>query len=61
MQLHGIPNDIMQNIDPLTIIFFIPICDRIVYPALHKTGFAFKPIARIYWGFLLGKCSNSSH
>lgn len=52
MQLHGIPNDIMQNIDPITIIIFIPICDRIVYPLLRKMGIAFKPITRIFWGFI---------
>jgi proton-dependent oligopeptide transporter, POT family len=51
MQLHGIPNDIMQNIDPITIIIFIPIMDRIVYPAFRKKGIAFKPITRITFGF----------
>ncbi|KMU85439.1 peptide transporter PTR2-A [Coccidioides immitis H538.4] len=38
MELHGIPNDLMQNIDPLTIIIFIPICDRLLYPFLRKMG-----------------------
>lgn len=38
MELHGIPNDIMQNINPLTIIIFIPIIDRLVYPMLRKFG-----------------------
>ena len=52
MQLHGIPNDIMQNIDPLTIIIFIPIMDRLVYPFLRSIGIQFKPITRITWGFL---------
>ncbi|EEQ32041.1 peptide transporter ptr2 [Microsporum canis] len=51
MQLHGIPNDIMQNINPLAIIIFIPICDRIVYPLLRKNGIKFKPITRITTGF----------
>ncbi|KAK2861414.1 hypothetical protein FQN49_004219 [Arthroderma sp. PD_2] len=51
MQLHGIPNDIMQNINPLAIIIFIPICDRLVYPLLRKMGIKFKPITRITTGF----------
>lgn len=51
MQLHGIPNDIMQNIDPITIIIFIPIMDRLVYPGLRKLGIPFKPITRITFGF----------
>lgn len=54
MQLHGIPNDIMQNIDPITIIIFIPICDYLFYPFLRKIGIQFKPITRIFWGFMLG-------
>jgi len=44
----------MQNIDPITVIIFIPICDRVLYPALRKMGIAFKPITRIFWGFLMG-------
>jgi proton-dependent oligopeptide transporter, POT family len=44
----------MQNIDPITVILFIPICDRLVYPALRKAGIQFKPITRITWGFLMG-------
>lgn len=53
MQLHGVPNDIMQNIDPLTIIIFIPFCDKVLYPGLRKMGIQFKPITRIFWGFML--------
>lgn len=52
MQLHGIPNDIMQNIDALTIIIFIPIIDRLIYPALRKIGIPFRPVSRIAFGFI---------
>ncbi|KAG9511713.1 peptide transport protein PTR2, partial [Aureobasidium melanogenum] len=38
MQLHGIPNDLMQNWDPITIIIFIPVMDYLLYPALGKLG-----------------------
>lgn len=55
MELHGIPNDIMQNIDPLTIIIFIPIIDRFVYPGLRKIGIPFRPVTRITMGFVFGK------
>lgn len=57
MQLHGIPNDIMQNIDPLTLILFIPILDRLVYPALQKIGIPFRPITRITMGFVFASLS----
>ncbi|KIW05497.1 uncharacterized protein PV09_03380 [Verruconis gallopava] len=53
MELHGIPNDIMQNIDAFSILIFIPICDRLLYPGLRKVGIQFKPITRIAWGFLI--------
>ncbi|KAI5289832.1 peptide transporter ptr2 [Ascosphaera acerosa] len=52
MELHGIPNDIMQNIDPITIIIFIPIIDRMIFPFLRKRfGISIKPITRITMGF----------
>lgn len=54
MNLHGIPNDLMQNWDPITIIIFIPICDYFMYPALAKLGFKMYPVTRIFWGFMLG-------
>lgn len=52
MALHGIPNDLMQNIDPIAIILFIPILDLGVYPALRKVGIKFLPITRIFMGFV---------
>lgn len=57
MQLHGIPNDIMQNIDPLTIIVFIPILDRFVYPGLRRMGIPFRPITRITFGFFFASAA----
>lgn len=52
MQLHRIPNNIMQNVDPLTIIIPHPIVDRLVYPGLRKIGISFQPITRIAFGFI---------
>ncbi|OAX77526.1 hypothetical protein ACJ72_08175 [Emergomyces africanus] len=57
MELHGIPNDLMQNIVPLTIIIFIPICDRLIYPLLRKIRIPFKPMSRITMGFF---CASTS-
>lgn len=57
MQRHGIPNDEMQNIDPIVIIIFIPIMDKVVYPFLRKMGFPMFPITRITFGFLLAALS----
>ncbi|VVT54161.1 uncharacterized protein SAPINGB_P003937 [Magnusiomyces paraingens] len=57
MNTHGIPNDIMQNIDPIAIIIFIPIMDRLVYPQLRKWGIPFKPVTRIFFGFMFAAIS----
>ncbi|KAF2005805.1 peptide transporter PTR2-A [Amniculicola lignicola CBS 123094] len=54
MNLHGIPNDILQNIDPITIILLIPILDRLIYPFIRtKLHIPFKPISRISLGFVI--------
>ncbi|KAF2848299.1 peptide transporter-like protein PTR2 [Plenodomus tracheiphilus IPT5] len=54
MQLHGLPNDILPNIDPITIILLIPLMDRLIYPFLRtRLHLAFSPITRITLGFLV--------
>lgn len=54
MQLHGLPNDILPNIDPITIIIMIPLMDRIVYPCIRtKLHLTFAPVTRITLGFLV--------
>ena len=30
MQTHGLPNDILSNLDPIVLIIFIPVCDLVV-------------------------------
>lgn len=50
---HGIPNDLMQNFDPIAIIVFVPILDRLVYPLLQRLHISFKPITRITFGFFV--------
>lgn len=54
MELNGVPNDLIQNIDPLALVIFIPICDQVLYPYLRKKGIRFTAIKRIFAGFMLG-------
>ena len=42
MQGHGMPNDFMQNFDPISILIFTPLLDRILYPLLRRQFFWFK-------------------
>ncbi|RHZ53723.1 peptide MFS transporter [Aspergillus thermomutatus] len=53
MQGHGIPNDLMQNFDPISIIVFIPILETLVYPLLRRLHIRFRPITRISLGFIV--------
>ncbi|KAI8377943.1 POT family-domain-containing protein [Radiomyces spectabilis] len=51
MNTGHVPNDIMQNINPLTLVIAIPIMDRVVYPGLRRMGFPMRPMLRITLGF----------
>ncbi|THG95169.1 hypothetical protein EW026_g6433 [Hermanssonia centrifuga] len=53
MELNGTPNDLIQNLNPISIIIMIPIFDYIIYPALRRWGINFSPIKRIYAGFIV--------
>lgn len=57
MQLHGIPNDLAYNLDAITIVIFIPLLDRLVYPFLRRVGIPFRPVTRIAMGFLFAALS----
>ncbi|GAA5924727.1 Ptr2p [Sporobolomyces koalae] len=54
MNTHGLPNDLLNNLDPLALIILIPILDLFVYPALRRAGFNFSPIKKIFAGFMFG-------
>ena len=53
MEGHGIPNDLMQNFDPISVIVFIPILELLVYPLLRRLRIPFLPITRIALGFVV--------
>lgn len=57
MSLNGVPNDLFNNFNPLTIIVLIPILDYIVYPTLRKYRIDFKPVYRITLGFIIAALS----
>ncbi|KAI1982380.1 hypothetical protein LOZ53_000087 [Ophidiomyces ophidiicola] len=56
MLLNGVPNDVITNLNPFSLILFIPIMDKLVYPGLRKMGFNFTPIKRITAGFIIAGC-----
>ena len=36
MKLGGVPNDIINNLNPIALIIFIPIFDQLVYPGIRR-------------------------
>ncbi|KAL6245319.1 peptide transporter ptr2 [Rhinocladiella similis] len=52
MKLGGTPNDLMQNLETIFMLSFIPILDLWIYPTLRKVGISFNPILRIFVGFM---------
>ncbi|OCF62322.1 POT family proton-dependent oligopeptide transporter [Kwoniella mangroviensis CBS 10435] len=55
--LDNAPNDVIDNLNPLTIIFFTPIITYGFYPFFEKIGYPLKPMTRLSIGFMLG-CIN---
>ncbi|KAI8319890.1 PTR2-domain-containing protein [Martensiomyces pterosporus] len=53
MDTGSVPNDIMQNIDPLFLIIFIPLFDKLFYPGMRRCGIEIGPVLRISIGFVL--------
>ncbi|CAF1071373.1 unnamed protein product [Rotaria sp. Silwood1] len=51
MNVGPLPNDILQNIDPIVIVIFIPIFDKFIYPGLRRCKISFTAIPRISAGF----------
>lgn len=53
MTRNGVPNDVITNLNPISLVIFIPIVDNFLYPALRKANIRFTPIKRIAFGFIL--------
>ncbi|KAJ3933052.1 MAG: PTR2-domain-containing protein [Lentinula lateritia] len=54
MDVHGVPNDVLGNLDPLALIIFIPICDLLFFPFLKRVGINFTALKKITAGFFTG-------
>ncbi|CAI5756105.1 unnamed protein product [Candida verbasci] len=51
---NGVPNDLFNNFNPLTIIILLPILNNIIYPLMRRYHIEFRPIFRIALGLILG-------
>ncbi|KAG9307720.1 hypothetical protein G9A89_023285 [Geosiphon pyriformis] len=57
MRTGFLPNDIMNNINPVTLIIFIPILDKWIYPAMRRNGIKLRPVTRVSIGFMFAASS----
>ena len=57
MALHGIQPEQMNVVNPLLIMAFIPLFERIIYPALEHQGWNISHLRRMGWGMLLAAVS----
>lgn len=51
MRLGGVPNDIVTNLNPFALLILIPLCDKLIYPAIKRAGLRLSPIKKITMGF----------
>jgi hypothetical protein len=58
---NGVPNDVLDNFNPLAIIVLIPVVNHGLYPLLRKLGIRFGPIKRMTFGFLIAAIGASSY
>lgn len=54
MDTNGIPNDLLDNLNSVTIVLCVPIMNHIVYPLLRRRGIHWGPISRMTFGFAIG-------
>jgi POT family proton-dependent oligopeptide transporter len=73
MALHGTPNDLLQNLNPIALIIFIPLLDCeychpnlfehkltkavVVYPLLRRYKINFRPELKVTAGFFMAAVS----
>ncbi|KAK7436702.1 hypothetical protein VKT23_018957 [Stygiomarasmius scandens] len=57
MSTHGLPNDVLSNLNPLSLIIFIPLFDAFLYPALKRLRINFSALKKIATGFWVGSAA----
>ncbi|KAI0147724.1 major facilitator superfamily domain-containing protein [Xylariaceae sp. FL1272] len=54
MDTNGLPNDLFDNLNSVSIVVLVPIMNHIVYPWMQRKGIKWGSISRITFGFALG-------
>ncbi|ODV84665.1 hypothetical protein CANARDRAFT_28826 [[Candida] arabinofermentans NRRL YB-2248] len=58
MTTKGVPNDLFNNFNQITIIVLIPILEYIIYPLMRRWNIPFRPVWKITFGFILAASSS---
>ena len=53
MELNGLQPEQLNVVNPLEIMLFIPLFDRIIYPKMQSFGINIQPLRRMAWGMIL--------
>ncbi|KAK4674160.1 peptide transporter ptr2 [Podospora pseudopauciseta] len=50
---YGLPNDLLDNLNSISIVVMVPLMNHVIYPILQKRGIYWGPISRMTFGFAL--------
>jgi POT family proton-dependent oligopeptide transporter len=51
METHGVPNDLLPNVNSIAVILLMPVLTHLLYPSFRRWNIAFPPITRMAVGF----------
>jgi dipeptide/tripeptide permease len=57
MALHGLAPEQLNMLNPLEIMIFIPLFDRVIYPSMEERKWNIPPLRRMGWGMVLASLS----
>lgn len=60
MTTDSLPNDLLQNFNPISTVIAIPIYNWVLYPGLRKFGINFSLIQRMSVGYFIGAVLNAA-
>ncbi|OOQ85061.1 putative MFS peptide transporter [Penicillium brasilianum] len=52
MQTYGIPNDMMSNLNPISVLLVLPLMQKFIYPVLKRCKVDPRPTVRMTLGFI---------
>ncbi|KAI2621272.1 POT family-domain-containing protein [Hypoxylon sp. NC1633] len=54
MDTNGVPNDLLDNLNSVSIVLMVPFMNHVIYPLLRRRNIKWGPISRMTFGFALG-------